>query len=99
MHLARLPILLAGLLALARLPVASGQATAVLVSGPDIGHRAPDFTLPWASKDGVGPIELPYQLRRDQGRIVVLAFFPRAFTAASTEQMRTFAQRYDELFG
>ena len=25
--------------------------TAVVVSGPDAGQRAPDFQLPWASKD------------------------------------------------
>lgn len=75
------------------------QTIAVLVTGPDVGRRAPDFTLPWAGKDGAGPAELPYQLRRDQGRTVVLAFFPRAFTRGSTEQMRSFTEQYDALFG
>src|SRR5437867_5969368 len=40
----------------------TGKPTAVLISGPEVGRRAPDFTLPWASKDGLGPADNPYQL-------------------------------------
>jgi thioredoxin-dependent peroxiredoxin len=77
----------------------TGQATAVLVSGPDVGRMAPDFTLPWANKDGLGPADMPYQLWRDRGKTVVIAFYPRDFTSSGTTQMREFGERYDSLFG
>jgi thioredoxin-dependent peroxiredoxin len=76
-----------------------GKVKAVLQSGPDVGHRAPDFSLPWASKEKVGPIESPYQLAGDRGKTVVVAFFPRDFTKGCTAEMRTFAEQYDSLFG
>jgi thioredoxin-dependent peroxiredoxin len=72
---------------------------AVLFGGPDVGRRAPDFSLPWANKDGIGPIEAPYQLAGDRGKIVVVAFYPRDFTNGCTAEMRTFAEQYDSLFG
>ena len=74
-------------------------ATAVLVSGPQVGHSAPDFTLAWANKDGVGPGDNPYQLWRDRGKTVVLAFFPKDFTSGCTAQMQTFTDQFDTLFG
>ncbi|MBA3658385.1 MAG: redoxin domain-containing protein [Gemmatimonadales bacterium] len=92
-------VVTAASLLLPAVPAAAQSGTASLISGPDIGRRAPDFTLPWASKDGVGPIEMPYQLRRDQGKTVVIAFLPRAFTRSSVEQLQSFAQHYDSLFG
>jgi thioredoxin-dependent peroxiredoxin len=92
-------------LLIAGAPSASAQnkkpenVTAVLLGGPDVGRRAPDFSLPWANKDGVSPIEAPYQLASDRGKTVVVAFFPRDFTNSCTAQMRTFAEQYDSLFG
>ncbi|HEU4587798.1 MAG TPA: redoxin domain-containing protein [Gemmatimonadales bacterium] len=72
---------------------------AYLVRGPDVGFRAPDFTLHWASKDttsldfgGYGPF-------KDRGRVIVLAFYPRDFTRTDSLQLSTFRDRYDELFG
>ncbi|MGH7515024.1 MAG: peroxiredoxin [Gemmatimonadales bacterium] len=76
-----------------------GPPTAVMVSGPDVGRRAPPFRLPWANKDGVGPADQPYDLGLDRGKTVVLAFFPRDFTSGCTAEMRTFAEQYDSLFG
>jgi thioredoxin-dependent peroxiredoxin len=76
-----------------------GPPTAVMVSGPDVGRRAPTFRLPWAGKDGVGPADQPYDLSLDRGKTVVLAFFPRDFTQGCTAEMRTFAEQYDSLFG
>jgi peroxiredoxin Q/BCP len=70
-----------------------------LVSGPDVGRRAPSLRLPWANKDGVGPADQPYDLSLDRGKTVVLAFFPRDFTSGCTAEMRTFAEQYDSLFG
>lgn len=72
---------------------------AVLVGGPDVGRRAPDFSLPWANREGVGPVESPYQLASDRGRTVVIAFYPRDFTKGCTAQMQTFGEQYDSLFG
>jgi thioredoxin-dependent peroxiredoxin len=85
-------------------PAASAQAKSekvkvVLLGGPDVGRRAPDFSLPWATKDGVGPIESPYQLASDRGKTVVVAFYPRDFTSGCTAEMRTFGEQYDSLFG
>ena len=82
----------------------AGQArrrppTVVLVGGPQVGNTAPDFTLPWANKDGVGPADNPYQLWRDRGKTVVLAFYPQDFTSGCTAEMQTFADQYDTLFG
>ena len=70
-----------------------------MVSGPDVGRRAPTFHLPWANKDGVGPDDQPYDLALDRGKTVVLAFFPRDFTSGCTAEMRTFGEQYDSLFG
>jgi thioredoxin-dependent peroxiredoxin len=77
----------------------SGKVRAILQGGPDVGQRAPDFSLPWANRDGIGPIESPYQLASDRGKTVVVAFYPRDFTKGCTAQMRTFAEQYDSLFG
>ena len=76
-----------------------GTVKAVLQSGPDVGQRAPDFSLPWANRDGVGPVESPYQLASDRGKTVVVAFYPRDFTKECTAQLRTLAEQYDSLFG
>jgi thioredoxin-dependent peroxiredoxin len=75
------------------------KVTVVLLGGPDVGKRAPDFSLPWANREGVGPIESPYQLASDRGRTVVVAFYPRDFTKGCTAQLQTFAEQYDSLFG
>jgi thioredoxin-dependent peroxiredoxin len=76
-----------------------GTLRARVEGGPDVGQRAPDFSLPWANREGVGPIESPYQLAGDRGKTVVVAFYPRDFTKGCTAQMRTFAEQYDSLFG
>ncbi len=85
-------------LAGAPLAVAQGKPL-VVIGGPDVGRRAPDFSLPWANKDGVGPVESPYQLAGDRGKTVVVAFYPKDFTKGCTAEMRTFAEQYDSLFG
>jgi peroxiredoxin Q/BCP len=77
----------------------SGAVKVVLQSGPEVGRRAPDFSLAWANRDGVGPIESPYQLASDRGKTVVVAFYPRDFTKGCTAQLQTFAEQYDSLFG
>ena len=94
-----------GILMFTGLPLALAQkdtaqkVSVVLVGGPDVGKRAPDFSLPWANRDGVGPVESPYQLASDRGKTVVVAFYPRDFTSGCTAELKTFAQQYDSLFG
>jgi peroxiredoxin Q/BCP len=78
---------------------AAGSPTAVIVGGPREGTKAPDFSLPWANREVVGPSESPYELWRDRGKTVVVAFYPADFTSGCTAEMQTFADRYDTLFG
>jgi peroxiredoxin Q/BCP len=95
---------LAGLGLAAPLPGLAAQVTddapkVVLVGGPREGSKAPEFSLPWANKESVGPAESPYELWRDRGKTVVLAFYPSDFTKGCTAEMQTFADQYDTLFG
>lgn len=76
-----------------------GRPTAVLVDGPRAGDRAADFSLPWASQAGIVTTEPWFSLSAQRGKIVVLAFFPRAFTPGCTAELRTFTEQYAELFG
>jgi thioredoxin-dependent peroxiredoxin len=76
-----------------------GPPTAVLVSGPEVGAMAPEFTLPWATRDSVGPADAPFRLGHARGKVVVLAFFPKDFTSGCTAEMRTFADQYATMFG
>lgn len=76
-----------------------GPPTAIVVSGPEAGMKAPDFTLPWADKDGIGSPDADFSLRGLKGRVVVLAFYPRDFTSGCTAEMKTFTDRYDTLIG
>jgi thioredoxin-dependent peroxiredoxin len=78
---------------------AKGSPTAVIVGGPQEGAKAPEFSLPWANREAVGPSESPYQLWRDRGKTVVLAFYPSDFTKGCTAELQTFADQYDTLFG
>ena len=76
-----------------------GPPTAVVVSGPEVGEMAPEFTLPWATRDSVGPADAPFRLGHARGKVVVLAFFPKDFTSGCTAEMRTFADQYATMFG
>ena len=93
----------AALLAAIAAPASAQQAaktpTAVVVSGPDAGSRAPDFRLPWATKDSIGSVADDFVLRNARGKIVVLAFYPADFTSGCTAELKAFTDRYDELFG
>jgi thioredoxin-dependent peroxiredoxin len=71
--------------------------SAFAISGPDPGQDAPDFALPWASRDTIG--EDLYSLARDRGRVVVLAFYPRDFTRSDSIQLSRFRDDHVSLFG
>ena len=72
---------------------------AVLVATPREGTTAPEFSLPWATKQTIGTPDAPYELWRDRGKTVVLAFYPADFTKGCTAELQTFADQYDTLFG
>jgi peroxiredoxin Q/BCP len=78
---------------------AKDNPTAVLVGGPNEGSKAPEFSLAWATKDTIGASDSPYELWRDRGKTVVLAFYPADFTKGCTAELQTFADQYDTLFG
>jgi peroxiredoxin Q/BCP len=73
--------------------------TAVVVSGPDAGSRAPDFRLPWATKDSIGSVADDFVLKNARGKTVVLAFYPADFSSGCTAELKAFTDRFDELFG
>ncbi len=73
--------------------------TAVIVGGPREGAKAPAFALPWANRDTIGPANAPYELWRDLGKTVVIAFYPADFTKGCTAELQTFADQYETLFG
>jgi peroxiredoxin Q/BCP len=78
---------------------ARGEPTASFVAGPEEGDMAPEFTLPWATRDSVGPADSPFRLAHLRGKVVVLAFYPRDFTSGCTAEMRAFTDQYDLMFG
>jgi peroxiredoxin len=64
--------------------------TATAVSSvPRVGERAPDFTLASTSGSSVTLSEL-------RGRIVLLAFFPLAFTSTCTAELCDMRDEYDQ---
>lgn len=97
----RFSLTLAAALAAFGPPAAIAQAgytpSAFAISGPDPGEDAPEFALPWASRDTVG--EDLYSLARDRGSVVVLAFYPRDFTRSDSIQLSRFRDDYSSLFG
>ncbi|HEY7503558.1 MAG TPA: peroxiredoxin [Gemmatimonadales bacterium] len=78
---------------------AGGNPRVVLAATPREGTMAPGFSLQWATKDTIGTPDAPYELWRDRGKTVVLAFYPADFTKGCTAELQTFADQYDTLFG
>jgi glutaredoxin-dependent peroxiredoxin len=58
---------------------------------PDVGSKAPDFTLPNQDRE---PITLSDQTKQGP---VVLAFFPAAFSGVCTKEMCTFRDSMQDL--
>lgn len=80
-------------------PRVVGPPTAVVVSGPQVGSAAPDFTLGWGARDTTSDGSFSYNLRRDRGKVVVLAFYPEDFTPSATRQLERFRDEAGTLFG
>jgi len=73
-----------------------GPPTARFDNGPEVGQRPRDFSLPWASQDGVG--QQWFSLTGQQGNVVVLLFYPLDFTPTCTVELKTLSEQYDSLF-
>lgn len=64
-----------------------------------VGRQAPDIVLRYATRDGLGPVDQPFALRKELGRVVVLAFYPGDFTPGCTAEWQALRDRAGELFG
>jgi len=85
-------------------PLAAQDATPVRLrlaveEAPRVGRPAPPLRLPYATRDGLGPANQPFDLAKELGRVVVLAFYPGNFTPGCTAEWRAFRDRAETLFG
>lgn len=65
---------------------------------PRVGRAAPPLRLPYATREGPGPADQPFDLAKELGRIVVIAFYPGDFTPGCTAEWRAFRDRATALF-
>jgi len=77
-------------------PPQKGPPTARFDNGPEVGKRPRDFSLPWASQEGIG--QEWFSLSGQQGSVVVLLFYPLDFTPTCTVEMKSLSEQYDSLF-
>ena len=63
---------------------------------PAVGDSAPDFTLPYATKDSVASEELKLSSLFGK-RSIVLAFYPADWSGGCTKEMCTMRDNYDAL--
>lgn len=92
----------AALTAVMALPVSAqskGGPVATVIGGPEVGQMAPDFRLPWATRDSIGGVDSDFMLKNHRGKTVVVAFYPKDFTSGCTAEMQQFTDRYSEIFG
>lgn len=78
-------------------PEGEPRPAAYIVSGPEVGMRAPAFTLEGATKDG--PLPATFDLSLQRGHVTVLAFYPKDFTSGCTAEFQTFRDRGTDIFG
>ena len=71
----------------------------VLEDAPRVGRAAPAIVLPYATARGVGPADQPFDLGKELGLVVVIAFYPGDFTPGSTAAWRAFRDRAATMFG
>jgi thioredoxin-dependent peroxiredoxin len=77
-------------------PRVVGPPTAVVVGGPTLGGAAPQFSLPWATRDTTSDDSFSYNLTRDRGKVVVLTFYTQDFTPSATVQLQRIRDRAAE---
>lgn len=71
---------------------------AYLMGDPIPGQEAPAFSLLYATADGPGPVDQPFVLRAELGRVVVLAFAAGVNDSSANRLFRSLADQYDGLF-
>ncbi len=70
-----------------------------LEDGVRVGRPAPDVRLPYATKDGPGPADQPFDLSKELGHVVVLTFFPGDFTPGCVAEWQALRDRAPTMFG
>jgi peroxiredoxin Q/BCP len=70
-----------------------------LEEGVKVGRPAPEVRLPYATKEGLGPADQPFDLAKELGHVVVLAFFPGDFTPGCVAEWQAFRDRVGTMFG
>lgn len=60
---------------------------------PRVGRKAMPLVLPYATREGIGPADQPFDLSRELGRVVVLVFYPDNFTPSSTAEWQALRDR------
>jgi peroxiredoxin Q/BCP len=70
-----------------------------LEEGVKVGRQAPAIQLPYATRDGLGPADQPFDLAKELGHVVVLAFYPGDFTPGCVAEWQAFRDRAATLFG
>jgi thioredoxin-dependent peroxiredoxin len=85
-------------------PLSAQEATSALRlrltldETPRLGRSAPPIRLPYATRDGIGPADQPFDLGQELGHVVVLFFYPGDFTPACTAEWRALKERTATLF-
>jgi peroxiredoxin len=87
--------IVAFLLLVAALP-AFAQTPATPPPGPQVGDPAPDFLLPYATRDSVARDSLSLR-RLEGGRNVVLAFYPADWSGGCTKEVCTLRDNFTAL--
>lgn len=70
-----------------------------LEEGVKVGRPAPEVKLPYATRDSIGPASQPFDLSRELGHVVVLAFFPGDFTPGCVAEWQALRDRAATMFG
>jgi len=60
---------------------------------PRVGRPALPLGLPYATRSGPGPVDQPFDLSRELGRVVVVIFYPDNFSPASIAEWRALRER------
>ena len=77
---------------------AQDPVKAHVMGDPLPGRDAPAFSLPYLTAEGPGPVDQPFKLRAELGRVVVLAFVPGLTDSSAALLLRTFTAQSDSLF-
>lgn len=70
-----------------------------LEDAPRVGRVAPPLVLRYATAQAVGAADQPFELGKELGNVVVIAFYPGDRAPESATWWRTLRERGDSLFG